>query len=75
MYPIYKKQKDLEKGDIIKVEFGDYDNWVTVVVDEVSVDCNYKGSTKLDCHYLNSDRKEVMYGRNDERVEVIGVEQ
>lgn len=68
-----KKQCELCKGDIIHVEYGDYDNWVTVVVDKVE-DKDDRW-IKLTCHYINSDRTDEMYGYKDSLVEVIGTEE
>ena len=66
-----KKQCELSKGDIIRVEFGDYDNWVTVVVDMVETEGKW---SKLICHYLNSNRSVEMYGYPNDMVEIIGIE-
>lgn len=33
--PIIKKMKDIEYGDIIEVEYGDFDNFVEVVVTDI----------------------------------------
>ena len=33
--PIIKKMKDIEYGDIIEVEYGDFDNFVDVVVTDI----------------------------------------
>lgn len=70
---LLKEQKDLEKGDIIRVEFGDYGNFVTVVIDEV--ENHEKYYCKLKCHYLESKKPEVMFGRKDDLIEVLGKEQ
>ena len=61
---MFKLQKDLKKGDIIRVEFGDYGNWVTVIVDGIDND-------KIFCHYKDG-RKEIMCGNSMEKIEVIG---
>lgn len=55
------KSADIKPGDIIKFEYGDYGNWVTVRIDEVSIDPSDSKETyypqKLIWHYL-SDEKE-----------------
>ena len=33
--PIFKRTLDLEKGDIIKTEYGDFDNIVKIIVTSV----------------------------------------
>ena len=68
------KQKDLEKGDIISVEYGNYDNWVKVVVDKVEDDARVSYGCKLTCHYLDSKQQVVMYGDSNSTVEVLGKE-
>ncbi len=68
-----KKQKDLVKGDIIRVEFGDYDNWVTVVVDEVC-DTGEPYGCCIKCHYLCDGEPLKMYGEANDIVEVVGQE-
>ena len=63
---IFKQQKDLKKGDVIKVEFGDYDNFVNVIVDSIE-----DHGTKIVCHY-KSGQQEIMFGDAMSMVEVIG---
>lgn len=69
-----KRQKDLIKGDIIRVEFGDYDHFVTVVVDSIEDDGTAVYNAKILCHYLDG-RKEEMYGDPNSLVNVIGREE
>lgn len=64
-----KKQCELSKGDVIRVEFGDYDNWVTVVVDKVEDDDN--NWSKLTCHYPGTNKPVEMYGWKNDLVEVL----
>lgn len=55
------KSSDIKPGDIIKFEYGDYGNWVTAVIDEVSIDSKDSNSyypLKLIWHYLSDEPKE-----------------
>lgn len=60
------KSSDIKPGDIIKFEYGTYDNWVTVRIDEVHLNLNLnlkKDSAtyyplKLIWHYLSDEPKE-----------------
>lgn len=70
-----KRLKDLEKGDIIKVEFGDYGNFVTVVVDEINNDNSKVVGCEIKCHYLSDKQPEIMWGEGNELIEVLGKEQ
>lgn len=61
--------KDLKKGQIIRVEYGDYDNWQNFCVSEVSqendrikVKAQYAANPKLDTQFSFAD---------DEMVEVV----
>lgn len=60
------KSADIKPGDIIKFEFGDYGNWVTAVIDSVSIDTNSNSNSKetyypqkLIWHYLSDEPKET----------------
>ena len=55
------KSADIKPGDIIKFEYGDYDNWVTVRIDEVHYlkDSATYYPQKLIWHYLSDEPKEV----------------
>lgn len=56
------KSADIKPGDIIKFEYGDYGNWVTAVIDSVSIDPNSKETyypQKLIWHYLSDEPKET----------------
>lgn len=52
------KSADILPGDVVKFEFGDYDNWVTVRVDQVEF-TNETGRyrQKLIWHYLSDEAK------------------
>lgn len=56
-----KSAHQIKPGDIIKFEFGDYGNWVTAVIDSVSI--NPTPHTyyplKLIWHYLSDEPKEA----------------
>lgn len=64
--------KDLKKGDVIKVEYGIEDNWVTV---ELLEDIKFENDAwKYHVRYFGSKNSEpfVMYGlKGYEAVEVI----
>ena len=64
-----KKCKDLVKGDIIRVEYGDYDNWVTVIVDRIED----TGDTycKIVGKWPNSQTEVEMWGKNNSMVEIL----
>jgi ribosomal 50S subunit-recycling heat shock protein len=66
------KTKNLKKGDKIRVEFGDYENWVDVemLADSKRTD---EGSWELYVKYLNSNSKTLyMYSISaEEEHEVI----
>ena len=49
---------DIKPGDIIKFEYGTYDNWVTAVIDSVSIDPNPHTyyPLKLIWHYLSDEK-------------------
>ena len=52
------KSSDIKPGDIIKFEYGDYGNWVTAVIDEVSIDSSDPHTyypLKLIWHYLSDE--------------------
>lgn len=50
------KSEDIKPGDIIKFEYGDYGNWVTVRIDAVHIDnpTSYYPQ-KLIWHYLRDE--------------------
>lgn len=53
------KSADIRPGDIIKFEYGDYGNWVTAVIDSVSIDSSISASyypQKLIWHYLSDEK-------------------
>lgn len=54
--PMKIKSADIHPGDIVRFEYGAYDNWVTVRIDEVNT--NTEGSyysQKLIWHYLSDE--------------------
>lgn len=57
------KSADIKPGDIIKFEYGDYGNWVTVRIDEVHIDSDPNSHAyypqKLIWHYLSDEPKET----------------
>ena len=67
------QQKDLKKGDIIRFIFGDFDNVVTGIVDNVEDDGTPYGC-KVEFRYLTSNRYEVMYGHGWSLVDVVDKE-
>lgn len=56
----YIKSADIKPGDIIKFEYGDYGNWITVRIDEVHIDnpTSYY-PLKLIWHYLSDEKREA----------------
>ena len=57
------KSSDIKPGDIIKFEYGTYDNWATVRIDEIHIDPDPDPHTyyplKLIWHYLSDEPKET----------------
>ena len=53
------KSADIKPGDIIKFEYGDYNNWVTAVIDSVSIDPTPHTyyPLKLVWHYLSDEKR------------------
>lgn len=49
------KSADIKPGDIIKFEYGTYDNWITVRIDEVSNSTSTYYPQKLIWHYLSDE--------------------
>ena len=71
------KSADIKPGDIIKFEYGTYDNWVTAVIDEVHLkkDSSSYYPLKLIWHYLSDEPKESQEKREaskDCRAEKLG---
>ena len=54
------KSSDIKPGDIIKFEYGTYDNWVTARIDEVHLNLKKDSATyyplKLIWHYLSDEK-------------------
>lgn len=66
------KSADIKPGDIIKFEYGTYDNWVTAVIDSVSIDSKETYyPQKLIWHYL-SDEAQSQGAQKDCRAEKLG---
>lgn len=71
------KSADIKPGDIIKFEYGTYDNWVTARIDEVHTtpsDSTYY-PLKLVWHYLSDEEgasKEAQEAPKDCRAEKLG---
>lgn len=71
---------DIKPGDIIKFEYGDYDNWVTARIDEVHIDPDPDPHTyyplKLIWHYLSDEPEEAQESKpktsKDCRAEKLG---
>lgn len=52
------KSADIKPGDIIKFEYGDYGNWVTAVIDSVSIDSKETYyPQRLVWHYLSDEKR------------------
>lgn len=56
----YIKSVDIRPNDIIKFEYGTYDNWVTARIDEVHIDPTPHTyyPLKLTWHYLRDEESE-----------------
>ena len=68
--PIFKKTLDLEKGEIIKTEYGDFDNIVKIIV--TNVNKVESGSIKVTGVYLMNNDPFEGYCLRNETEEVIG---
>ena len=74
---IFKKASEMKKGDVIRFEYGAYDNWCKAVFES----CNsFQNSemTEIHFHWIGSNKSEKMYDTNNIdtlKFEVIGVEQ
>ena len=68
--PIIKKMKDIEYGDIIKVEYGDFDNFVDVVVTDMEKTDD--GSIKTTGMFLLNHEPFEGYSLRDSGDKVIG---
>ena len=68
--PIIKKMKDIEYGDIIVVEYGDFDNFVDVIVTDIEKIKD--GSIKTTGVYLLNHEPFEGYSLRDSGNEVIG---
>lgn len=62
--PVLKTYTTVQPGDIIETEYGDYDNWVQVIVDKVE---KTDTSIKTTGVYLNN-RTEKFEGYNMGRI-------
>lgn len=71
--PMFKKNEELKRGDIISTEYGNYGNWVQIVVDYVELpNKNNEKFAKLVGHYLKNNKDVVAYLANYERNKVVG---
>lgn len=68
--PIIKKMKDIEYGDIIEVEYGDFDNFVDVIV--TNVEKTETGSIKTTGVFLLNNEPFEGYSLRDDGDKVIG---
>lgn len=67
--PIIKKNEEVKKGDIISTEYGDYGNWVQVVVDHLEISPEW---VEVVGHYANNNEAFTGYHTNREKNKVIG---
>ena len=67
--PIYKKDNDLSIGDILETEYGDYDNWVKIVIDKIELNNTW---TKITGHYLLTNNSFEGYQFVSTKNKVIG---
>lgn len=68
--PIIKKMKDIEYGDIIETEYGDFDNFVKVVV--TNMEKTKDGSIRTTGVFLLNNEPFEGYNLRDEDDKVIG---
>ena len=68
--PIIKKMKDIEYGDIIVVEYGDFDNFVDVIVTDIEK--TNDGSIKTTGVFLPNHEPFEGYSLRDSGDKVIG---
>ena len=68
--PIIKKMKDIEYGDIIVVEYGDFDNFVDVIVTDIEK--TNDGSIKTTGVFLLNHEPFEGYSLRDSGDKVIG---
>lgn len=68
--PIIKKMKDVEYGDIIEVEYGDFDNFVDVIV--TNIEKTETDSIKTTGVFLLNNEPFEGYSLRDEGDKVIG---
>lgn len=67
---IKTRTENLKPGDVCCFEYGDYDNWVTMVFDSVSRDGKWY---KIEFHSVFNNTKEAVY-TDDNFFDVIGKE-
>lgn len=63
--------ENLKKGDVCYFEYGDYDNWVTMVFDSMKHDGSWH---KMEFHMPLNTKKEIIY-TDDKYFYVVGKEQ
>lgn len=68
--PIIKKMRDIEYGDIVEVEYGDFDNFVDVIV--TNVEKTKTGSIKTTGVFLLNNEPFEGYSLRDDGDKVIG---
>lgn len=64
------KEKDLKRGDVIRIEYGDFNNYVTVIVDHVVVEDEKMFGSKIVGKHPNGDPF-VGYGTANADCEVL----
>lgn len=64
---------ELQAGDIIRVEYGDYNNWVRVIVDNVEVFTSgeHKGRARIKGRFVMSRRPVEMWSDASSREEIL----
>lgn len=60
------KARELMPGQMIRVEYGDYDNWVNFQIEAIKADERY---IYADCR--KGSRKETLVMKPEEKVEVL----
>lgn len=68
--PIVKRVEEVQKGDVLRCEYGDYDNWIEFVLDKVTKESDYWYCTEG--RYLNSGNPHKGYCSKGSAYYVLG---
>lgn len=73
MFKTFKKMYQLKKGDIIKTQYGDYNNWIIVKINSVEKDPDHDAWYVINCHDLMANETFNTYHHNSSIEEVVEV--